>query len=108
MPKHLPLIAWSKQELLNELWSHQLAERRLHEELERRGERDEQRHGFAVPVHEAGAISTAYAHYPSAADAYEAARKRWPDDESAPYRVHPVYLGADDPATQVSTKEKDS
>lgn len=104
--KHLPLIAWSKSELMNELWSHDLAIRRLREEIERRGERDEERHGFAIPVHQKGAISTAYAHYATAVDAYDAARARWPDDETAPYRVHPVYLGKDDPETAPTPGER--
>lgn len=98
-PKHWPLIAWSKQELLSELWRHEQAAKNLREEIERRGDRDEKRHGFPVPVHERGVITTAYAHYPTAAEAYDAAREAFPEDvEAAPYRVHPVYLGKDDDA----------
>lgn len=96
-PKHLPLLGWSKRELLDELWRHEQAVKNLQKEFDRRGERDEQRHGFAVPFQPSpGVIETHYAHYPTAVAAYDAARKQWPDDESAPYRVHPVYLGKDD------------
>lgn len=98
-PKHLPLIGWSHQELLNELWSHQQSIQNLQRELDRRGGRDEKRHGFAVAVHSPGMISTAYRHYPTASEAYAAAVKAFPEDrDAAPYRVHPVYLGKDDPA----------
>lgn len=97
-PKHWPLIAWSRQELLNDLWAYERRIKRLHEELERRGERDDKRHGFPIPVQESpGVISTAYQHFPTAVEAYDGARERWPDDDAAPYRVHPVYLGKDDP-----------
>ena len=96
-PTHLPLIAWSKQELLSDLWQHEQRIKNLHKEFDRRGERDEKRHGFAVPVQpQPGVIETCYAHYETPVAAYEAARERWPDDEAAPYRVHPVYLGKDD------------
>jgi hypothetical protein len=98
-PKHWPLIAWSKQELLNELWRHEQAIKNLHREFERRGERDDKRHGFPVTIQpKPGVLQTAYRHFPTAVEAYDAARAESPDDESAPYRVHPVYLGKDDPA----------
>lgn len=99
MPSHLPLIAWSKQELLNELWKHQQAEKNLTKELNRRGQRDEQRHGYPITVRDRpGVLTTAYRHFPTAVEAYEAARKEFPDDvEMAPYKVHPVYLGEGDP-----------
>ena len=90
------MIAWSKQELLNELWGHQLAIKHLQAEIDRRGDRDDKRHGFPISIHERGVISTAYRHFPTAVDAYDAARLQWPHDESAPYRVHHVYLGKDD------------
>lgn len=96
-PSHWPLIAWSKAELLNELWRHEQSVKNLQAEFERRGERDEKRHGFEVSVHSKGMVFTAYTHFPTPSEAYDAARKRWPNDESAPYRVHPVYLGKDDP-----------
>lgn len=104
-PKHLPLIAWSKQELMNEIWEHDLALKRLHEEIDRRGGRDEKRHGFPISVYSPGVISTAYAHYATAAEAYDAAIKQATnpgDRENAPYKVHPVYLGKDDPIAQPS------
>lgn len=98
-PNHLPLIAWSRQQLLDELWQHQLAEQKLQSELDRRGDRDEQRYGFPVSIHSPGMISTAYRHFPTAPEAYAAATEAATnpgDKEAAPYRVHPVYLGKDD------------
>lgn len=99
-PKHWPLIAWSKQELLNELWEHQQAEKNLLAEFDRRGERDEKRHGFSITVRPTpGVLQTAYRHFATAVEAYDAAREANPNDEAAPYLVHPIYLGKDDPAT---------
>lgn len=101
-PNHLPLIAWSNQELLNEYWQHQQAMRNLQKEIDRRDGRDEKRHGFPISIYEPGMISTAYRHFATAVDAYDAARLEWPGDDSAPYRVHPVYLGKDDPLDEPS------
>ena len=95
-PKHWPLIAWSKQQLMDDLWNYERRIKHLREELDRRGERDDKRHGFAVPIHSPGMIETAYQHFPTAVEAYAGARERWPNDEAAPYRVHPIYLGKDD------------
>jgi hypothetical protein len=103
MPDHLPLEAWDRRELLSELWKHQQAQRNLQREFDRRGERDEWKWGFPVFVHEklasgAVALTTAYHIFDSAGEAYEGARKyareHDQDEESAPYRVHKVYLPA--------------
>lgn len=101
-PAHLPLVAWSRQQLLNELWKHELAETNIRKEIARRGDRDELRHGFPVPIHAPGMITTAYRHFATAAEAYDAAREAATtpgEKEEAPYHVHPIYLGKDDPAT---------
>lgn len=101
MPDHLPLEAWERRELMDKLWQHQQAERNLMKELERRGERDEWKWGFPVLVHEtlpsgAVALTTAYHIFDSAGEAYDGAkayaRETEQDEESAPYRVHKVYL----------------
>lgn len=99
-PKHLPIIAWDRRELVAELRHHQRGIQAIEAELERRGDRNDQRWGFPVPVQERpGVIGTAYAHYPTPTEAREAALEAFPEDhDAAPYRVHAVFLGKDDPA----------
>lgn len=99
-PKHLPLIAWSKQELISARDQYERALGAIDKENARRGDRDEKRHGFEVPIHATqGTISCGYAHYATPALAYDAAvaaATTPAEKEVAPYRVHPVYLGKDD------------
>jgi hypothetical protein len=101
VPDHLPLIAWSRQELIQKRWEHQRWLDAIDKESERRGERDEKQYGFPVPIrHAPGVIGTGYTHYPTIAQAYAEALKQMPElHDAAPYRVHPVYLGKDDDQT---------
>lgn len=97
-----PLIAWSRTELINARREHQRWLDAIDKESARRGERDEKRYGFPVPIYDKpGVIGTGYAHFATTAEAYAAAVERAAtpgEKESAPYKVHPVYLGKDDPA----------
>lgn len=97
-PHHLPLIAWSRQELLNELRKHERAIEALQKEIERRGQfGEDKRYGFPIQIQpKLGVIETGYHHFPTKVEAFAAACLQWPNDESAPYKVHPVYLGKDD------------
>lgn len=98
-PKHLPLIAWSRQEMADALREHRRAIEAIAGELDRRGDRDVKHHGFPVidatdPHH-----GLAYAHFPTLPEAFAAAVEAFPElHDAAPYRVHPVYLGKDDSA----------
>jgi len=98
--RYLPVIAWSKQELMSEYWKHEQAMKNLQKELDRRGDRDEKRWGFFVPIHKSGMITTGYRHYKTPVEAYNAAKEHAEqtdqDVEMAPYLVHPVYLGKED------------
>lgn len=98
MSKHLPLVAWSRQEIMSGIWEHEAALNSLTAELDRRGDRDEKRYGFPVPIQDRpGVIGAAYRHFATAGEAFDAARKAFSDDpETAPYKVHPVYLGKGD------------
>jgi len=99
MSKHLPMIAWSRQELMNELWQHEAAIRNLQKELDRRSDRDDQRFGYPVAIYDKpGVIFTGYRHFKTQQEAWQAALEEFPQDrDAAPYKVHPVYLGKDDP-----------
>ncbi len=100
MARHLPLIAWSGRDLINERNQLDLQLQRIDKELARRDGRDEEHFGFPVSIHTPGVISTAYRHFPTRCEAYAAAVKEAGDDkgaqEVAPYQVHSIYLGKDD------------
>jgi hypothetical protein len=95
--KHQPLVAWSRQELTSELHKHKATIKALEEELTRRGDRDEKRYGYSTLAHSsASSTQVVYATFADFVDAHAAIRKEFPGDDSAPYRIHPVYLGKDD------------
>lgn len=96
MAKHYPLIGWSKREIELEIQGCERELVSMRAELARRGDRDEEQYGFPIGIREGNSIVTAYTRYPTREEAYAAAAEQWPNDESAPYRVHPVYLGKDD------------
>lgn len=93
-----PLVAWDKRDILDQIWQLQSRIDNLSKELDRRGERDEKRYGYHIKVRgENGVgITSAYRHFATPAEAFDACKKEFPNDEAAPYHVHKVYLGKDD------------
>jgi hypothetical protein len=108
MPDHLPLEAWERSELLSKLWNAQQIQKNMEKELERRGQRDEWKWAYEVPVYgktERGAtyLTSGYMLFESAAEAYskvpDIARQYERDPETAPYHVIKVWLPKDYPAS---------
>jgi hypothetical protein len=103
MPDHLPLEAWERTELMSKLWAAQQAQRNIQKELDRRGDSDEWKWAYEVPVYDklpsgATVLTWGYHLFDSAAEAYDGAREIAAqlerDPETAPYHVHKVWLPA--------------
>jgi hypothetical protein len=118
MPDHLPLEAWERSELLSKLWGAQQTQKNIQKELDRRGQRDEWKWAYEIPVYEktargATVLTTAYMLFDSAPEAYskvpDIAREFERDPETAPYHVIKVWLPEQkneaDPAQQKVTAE---
>lgn len=104
MPDHLPLECWERSDLLGKLWKHQQGAKNLQKELDRRGQRDEWKWAYEVPVYEqtakgATALTWGYMLFDSAGEAYskvpDIARQYERDPETAPYQVVKVWLPAE-------------
>lgn len=115
-PHHLPLECWERRELLGSLWKHQGIAKKLEAELERRGQRDEWKWAYSVPVYgktEKGAtyLTTAFMTFESASEAYDRvpdiARQYERDPETAPYQVCKVWLPALAAGTQSAETNED-
>jgi hypothetical protein len=108
VPDHLPLESWERNELLSRLWSAQQIQRNVQKELDRRGQRDEWKWAYEVPVYgktERGAtyLTSGYMLFESASEAYSKVRdialQYERDPETAPYHVIKVWLPEDHPAS---------
>ena len=95
---HLPLVARPRVQIENQIQQYTRMIELFEAELDRRGNREEMRYGFPIPVSTAlNRFEIRYKHFPTQQQAYDAAYQEFPEDrEAAPYKVHPIYLGKDD------------